>query len=61
MFRILTFSNYEVRSNVLLDIKLGWDERLETSRLKQLAIGMYKVYNNLSPSDLYQYSKCSCL
>ena len=36
--RILTFSNYKVRSNVLFDV-LGW-ERLETSRLKQLAICM---------------------
>ena len=34
--RILTFSHYKLRSNVLLDV-LGW-ERLETSRLKQLAI-----------------------
>ena len=49
---ILTFSNYEVRSNVLLD-ELGW-ERLETSRLKQLAICIYKVHNNLSPSYLKQ-------
>ena len=36
--KILTFSNYEVCSNVLLD-ELGW-ERLETSSLKQLAICM---------------------
>ena len=43
--RILTFSDYEVHSNVLLDV-LGW-ERLETSTLKQLAICMYKVHNNL--------------
>ena len=31
--RILTFSNYDVRSSVLLD-ELGW-ERLEYVRLKQ--------------------------
>ena len=46
--RILTFSNYEVRSSVLLD-ELGW-ERLEYVRLKQLAVTMYKIHNNLSPS-----------
>ena len=34
--RILTFSNYEVRSSVLLD-ELGW-ERFEYVRLKQLAV-----------------------
>ena len=48
--RILTFSNYEVRSSVLLD-ELGW-ERLEYVRLKQLAVTMYKMHNNLSPSYL---------
>ena len=37
---------------MLLD-ELG-SERLETSRLKQLAICMYKVPNNLSPSYLKQ-------
>jgi len=36
---ILTFSNYEVRSNVLLD-ELG-TQRLETYRLKQLSICVY--------------------
>ena len=36
--RILTFSNYEVHSNVLLD-ELGW-KRIETSGLKQLAVCM---------------------
>ena len=36
--RILTFSNYEVRSSVLLD-ELGW-ERLEYVRLKPLAVTM---------------------
>ena len=45
--KILTFSNYDVRSSVLLD-KLGW-ERLEYVRLKQLAVTMYKIHNNLSP------------
>ena len=50
--RILTFSNYEVRSSVLLD-ELGW-ERLEYVRLKQLAVTMYKIHNNLSPSYLRQ-------
>ena len=48
--RILTFSNYDVRSRVLLD-ELGW-EMLEYVRLKQLAVKMYKIYNNLSPSYL---------
>ena len=48
--RILTFSNYEVRSSVLLD-ELGW-ERLEYVRLKPLAVTMYKIHNNLSPSYL---------
>ena len=48
--RIVTFSNYEVRSSVLLD-ELGW-ERLEYVRLKQLAVTMYKIHNDLSPSYL---------
>ena len=48
--RILTFSNYDVRSSVLLDA-LGW-ERLEYVRLKQLAVTMYKIHNNLSQSYL---------
>ena len=48
--RILTFSNYEARSRVLLD-ELGW-ERLETVRLKQLAVIVYKTHNDLSPSYL---------
>ena len=48
--RILTISNYDVRSSVLLD-ELGW-ERLEYVRLKQLAVTMYKIHNNLSPSCL---------
>ena len=46
--RILTYSNYDVRSSVLLD-ELGW-ERLEYVR--QLAVTMYKIHNNLSPSYL---------
>ena len=50
--RILTFANYEVRSSVLLD-ELGW-ERLEYVRLKQLAVTMYKIHNNLSPLYLRQ-------
>ena len=50
---ILTFSSYETRSRVLLD-ELGW-ERLEKIRYKQLAMMMYKIYDNLSPSlDLIQ-------
>ena len=58
--RILTFSNYEVHSSVLLD-ELGW-ERLEYVR--QLAVTMYKIHNNLSPyvvseADLYQHLKCT--
>jgi len=48
--RILTFSNYDVRSSVLLD-ELGW-ERLEYERLKWLAVTMYEIHNNLSPSYL---------
>ena len=48
--RIVTFSNYEVRSSVLLDA-LGW-ERLGNVRLKQLAVIMYKIHNDLSPSYL---------
>ena len=48
--RILTFSNYEVRSSVLLN-ELG-REKLEYVRLKQLAVTMYKIHNNLSPSYL---------
>ena len=48
--RILTFSNYETRSSILLD-ELGW-ERLENKRLKQLAMIMYKIHNNPSPSYL---------
>ena len=48
--RILTFSNYDVRSSVLLD-ELGC-ERLEYVRRKQLAVTMYKIHNYLSPSYL---------
>ena len=48
--RILTFSNYDVRSSVLLD-ELGW-ERLDYARYKQLAVITYKIHNNLSPSYL---------
>ena len=48
--RILTFSNYDVRWSVLLD-ELGW-EGLEYVRLKQLAVTMYKIHNNLSPAYL---------
>ena len=40
----------ETRSSVLLD-ELGW-ERLEV--IKQLAMIMYKIHNNLSPSYLRQ-------
>ena len=46
--RILNFSNYEVHLIVSLD-ELGW-KRLEYVRLKQLAVTMYKIHNNLSPS-----------
>ena len=49
--RIFTFSNYDLCSSVLLDQELGW-ERLEYVRLKQLAVTMYKIHNNLSPSYL---------
>ena len=59
--RILTFSNYDVRSSVLLD-EVGW-ESLEYVRLKQLAVTIYKIHNNLSPvvseADLYQHLKCT--
>ena len=48
--RILTFSNYDVRSSVLLD-ELDL-ERLQHVRLKQLAATIYKIHNNLSPSYL---------
>ena len=48
--RILTSSNCETRSSILLD-ELGW-ESLENKRLKQLATTMYKIHNNLSPSYL---------
>ena len=48
--RILTFSIHEVRSSVSLD-ELGW-ERLEYVRLEQLAVTMYKIHNDLSPSYL---------
>ena len=50
--RILTFSGYETRSRVLLD-ELGW-ERLGNIRHKRLAMMMYKIYSNLSPSYLRQ-------
>ena len=58
--RIPTFSNYETRSNVLLD-ELGW-ERLENIRHKQLAMIMYKIHNNLPivpKADFYQHLKCT--
>ena len=48
--RIIAFSNYEVRSSFLLN-ELGW-ERLEHVRLKQLAVTMYKIHNDLSLSHL---------
>ena len=40
----------DVSSSGLLD-ELSW-ERLEYVRLKQLAVTMYKIHNNLSPSYL---------
>ena len=49
--RILTFSNYDVRSSVLLD-ELDW-ERLKYVRLKQLAVTMYKIHNNIFPSWIF--------
>ena len=48
--RIVTFSSYDNHSSDLLD-ELGW-EKLELQRLKQLAVVMYKVHNNLSPPYL---------
>ena len=50
--RIVTLSGYENRSSDLLD-GLGW-KRLENFRLKQLAVLMYKIHNNLSPLYLKQ-------
>ena len=44
--RIVTFSSYENHSSDLLD-ELGW-EKLELQGLKELAVVMYKVHNNLS-------------
>ena len=49
--RILTLSNYEVRSSVLLD-ELRWKRLEYVRRLKQLAVTMYKIHNNLSLSYL---------
>ena len=49
--RILTFSSYDVRSSVLLDDELG-SERLENVILKQLAVIMYKIPNDLFSSYL---------
>ena len=49
--RILTFSGYDVRSSVLLADELG-SERLENVILKQLAVIMYKIPNDLSSSYL---------
>ena len=49
--RIVTLSD-ETLSSDLLD-GLGW-ERLENFRLKQLAVLMYKIHNNLSPLYLKQ-------
>ena len=54
--RILTSSKYEVRSSVLLD-ELGW-ERLINVRLKHLAVTMYKIHNDLSPSYLRRIFTC---
>ena len=51
--RILTFSSCDVRSSVLLDDELG-SERLENVILKQLAVIMYKIHNDLSSSYLRQ-------
>ena len=45
--RILTFSSYDVRSSVLLDDELG-SEKLENVILKQLAVIMYQIHNDLS-------------
>lgn len=51
--RVITFSNYEIRSSMLLD-ELGW-ERLEISGSKLLCVCIYKVHNNLSPSYLRRF------
>ena len=48
--RIIKQANYETRSSDLLN-ELGW-EKLEDRRINQLAVTMYKINNDLSPSYL---------
>ena len=48
--RIITYSNYDIRSADILE-DLGWDT-LERRRSKQLAVSVYKAKNNFSSKDL---------
>ena len=48
--RIITFSDYDVRSADILH-SLGW-ETLDQRRAKQLATSIYKAVNNLYPNEL---------
>ena len=48
--RVITSSNYEIRSVEILK-KLNW-ENLETRRSKQLAVLMYKIINEKTPNYL---------
>ena len=48
--RLITFSDLNVRSSILLG-DLGWD-CLERRRSKQLAINLFKALHNLSPIRL---------
>ena len=48
--RIITYSNYDIRSADFLE-DLGWDT-LERRRSKQLAVSVYKAINNLSSKGL---------
>ena len=42
---------YEVRSSFFLD-ELGWETEARISKTKQLAVTMYKIHNDFSPSYL---------
>ena len=48
--RVITSSNYEIRSSDILK-RLNW-ENLETRRSKQLAVLMYKIMNGSTPEYL---------
>jgi hypothetical protein len=51
-FRIITRSNYEIRSSQILN-NLNWPT-LEDRRMKQKSCLMFKVYHKLGPSYLSQ-------